>query len=234
MNPFNSCSNFNSTTRRRLEGARESNVLGFRPTRSDNLAMASENDTLDEPFDGVRPLEPAERTRLEEAGVEPEALESTGIDPAGVLEKEYSYRQLLDGGLEESDADALRRYFSLPWSFKSDGDLDTRSETVSGLGEAERNWVASSADESWQGFDRAGTRAIPSTTEAPEERPYPRPTPVTAVTGVSEENAERLAEAGVVSAERLATIHAGEVAAVLGLDVLHVRTWRHSARELID
>lgn len=196
--------------------------------------MASENDTVGEPIDGVRPLEPPERTKLEEAGVDPETLESAGIDPAGVVEKDYSYRQLRDRGLGESAADALRRYFSLSWSFEADGDLDSRSETVSGLGDAERDWVASSADESWQGFDRAGTRAIPSTTEIPDERPYPRPTPVTAVTGVSEANADRLAEAGIVSAERLATIHAGEVAAVLDLDVLHLRTWRHNARELVD
>lgn len=196
--------------------------------------MESENEHVDEPMEGIRPLEPAERRRLEAAGVGPDRLESAGIDPAGVLEKDYSYRQLLDCGLDESEADALRRTFSLPWSFKTDGDLDDRSETVSGLGDAERAWIAASADEDWQNFDLAGERAIPTTTEAPAERPYPRPTPVTAVTGVSEANAERLAEAGIVSAERLATIHAGEVAAVLDLDVRSVRTWRHNARELVQ
>ncbi len=140
---------------------------------------------------------------------------------------------MLDCGLDESEADTLRRTFSLPWSFETDGDLDDRSEIVSGLGDDERAWIAASAGEDWQGFDLAGERTIPTTTEAPAERPHPRPTPVTAVTGVSETNADRLAEAGIVSAERLATIHAGEVAAILDIDVLHVRTWRHNARELV-
>ncbi|ELZ13650.1 hypothetical protein C479_02356 [Halovivax asiaticus JCM 14624] len=193
--------------------------------------MASDNDVIETP--SVRPLEADERSRLEGAGVEPADLESVGIDPAGVAEKEYSYRQLLDGGLEESAAEALRRTFSLPWSYQTEGDLDDRSEAVSGLGDAERAWIAASADEDWQGFEHAGERSIPTTTETPDERPYPRPTPVTAVTGVGGSNADQLAEAGIRSAERLATIHAGEVASVLDLDVLHVRTWRHNARELL-
>src|SRR6056297_3439128 len=169
--------------------------------------MASENDVVETP--GVRPLEADERSRLEDADVEPADLESVGIDPAGVAEKDYSYRQLVDGGLEESAAESLRHVFSLPWSFQTDGDLDDRSEAVSGLGDAERAWVAASADEEWQGFEHAGDRSIPTTTETPDERPYPRPTPVTAVTGVGDSNADRLAEAGIHSAERLATIHAG-------------------------
>ncbi|MFC3957361.1 hypothetical protein [Halovivax cerinus] len=195
--------------------------------------MAHETDAAKTAIEAVRPLEPDERGRFVDAGVDPSRLESTGIDPAGVVEKEYSYRQLVDGGLSEDDAGALRRTFSLPWSFETDGNLDDRSEAVSGLGDDERAWVAASADESWQGFDGAGERSIPTTTDRPAERPYPRPTPVTAVTGVSEANADRLADAGVVSAERLATIHAGEVASALDLDVLHVRTWRHNARELV-
>lgn len=167
------------------------------------------------------------------------ALEEANVDPAGVANKTYSYRMLLDADVDESIADSLRRQFSLPWSYETDGDLDRRSTEVRGLGDAERAWIAASADENWQGFEAARERAdatepIESNEETDAGRPWPRPTPVTAVTGVSSENAARLAEGGIVSAERLATINAGEVASVLDLDVLHVRLWRHNAREIIE
>lgn len=171
-------------------------------------------------------------------GVDPDtraALEEANVDPGAVANKTYSYRMLLDAGVDESVADSLRRQFSLPWSYETDGDLDRRSTEVRGLGDAERAWIAASADENWQGFEAARERAeaTESTEDSTPDRPWPRPTPVTAVTGVSPENATRLAEGGIVSAERLATINAGEVASALDLDVLHVRLWRHNARELI-
>lgn len=173
-------------------------------------------------------IEPAEREALEEAGLEPDDVSS----------KEYSYRMLLDAGVEESVADALRRRLSLPWSFETDGDLDRRSAEVRGLGEAERAWIAASGDERWQTFDhptpsvsdRAGERAERERTD----RPCPRPTPTTAVAGVGPDDADALADAGIISAERLATIDANEIARLLELDVLHVRTWRYNARQLLE
>lgn len=160
-------------------------------------------------------------------------LERAGIDLAAVTDKRYSYRMLLDDGVDESVADALRRRFSLPWSFETDGDLDRRSSEVRGLGEQEREWVAASADEDWQAFEAARSRGTEDESES-VERLFPPPTPLTAVTGVSPENAARLGEAGINSAERLATIRADEVAAALGLNVLHVRMWRHNARDLLE
>ncbi|GAB3666208.1 hypothetical protein [Halopiger thermotolerans] len=181
-----------------------------------------------------------ERRRDIEAD-EREALEAADVDPDAVLEKEYSYRMLLDAGVAESTADALRRRFSLPWSFEGDGDddLERRSNEIRGLGAAEREWIAVSDDEGWQAFEyEAVTKSddrsdAEGADDADAERPWPRPTPVTAVTGVGPDDAETLAEAGVVSAERLATIDAFEVAKALDLNVLHVRTWRHNARELL-
>ncbi|QLG47481.1 hypothetical protein [Natrinema halophilum] len=162
------------------------------------------------------------------------ALEAVDIDPETVVEKEYSYRLLLDDGVEESIADTLRRRYSLPWSFESNGDLDRRSSEVRGLGDAEREWIASSEDEDWQAFEYDHADPVPAVRERPSERPYPRPTPITAVTGVGPDDADRLAEAGIRSAERLATIDAMSVATLLDIDVLHVRTWRHNARELLS
>ena len=162
------------------------------------------------------------------------ALESADVEPDIVSRDSCSYRQLLDAGVDADVATSLRRRFSLPWSFDADGDLDRRSTEVRGLGAAEREWVAASSDEEWQAFEGVVSRASEREDEEAVERPWPRPTPVTAVPGVSPKNADRLAEAGINSAERLATINAGEVASVLELSVLHVRTWRYNARELVD
>jgi len=161
------------------------------------------------------------------------ALESADVDPEAVARRECSYRMLLDAAVAEPLADKLRRRFSLPWSFSNDGDLDRRSTEVRGLGDAEREWVAVSGDESWQSFDITPTREPDADRETPADRPFPRPTPVTAVMGVGPDDADELARAGIVSAERLATIDGVAIASVLDLDVRHVRTWRHNARELI-
>ncbi|MFA9415225.1 hypothetical protein [Natrinema sp. HArc-T2] len=165
---------------------------------------------------------------------ERDALEDAGIDPEAVLERECSYCRLRDEGVPEPIADALRRRLSLPWSFETDGDLDRRSTAVRGLGEAEREWIEVSGDETWQAFEYDRSEPISVGRERPTERPYPKPTPVTAVTGVGPADADTLAEAGIRSAERLATIDAMTVADLLELNVLHVRMWRHNARELLD
>jgi predicted flap endonuclease-1-like 5' DNA nuclease len=161
-------------------------------------------------------------------------LEAADIDPNTIADKEYSYRMLLDAGVDETIAATLRRRFSLPWSFESEGDLDRRSSEVRGLGDAEREWIAVSDDEDWQAFEYEHSEPIAIERERPSERPYPRPTPITAVTGVGPDDADVLAEAGIRSAERLATVDAMGVANALDLNVLHVRTWRHNARELVD
>lgn len=193
----------------------------------DELLAAADTATADADGDtsGTEPdaaIEPAER----------EALAAADIDPDAVADKEYSYRLLLEAGVDEDVAAALRRRFSLPWSFESDGDLERRSSEVRGLGAAEREWIAVSDDEDWQAFEY-DEASVSVGRNRPDERPYPKPTPVTAVTGVGPDDADRLAEAGVRSAERLATISAMTVADALDLNVLHVRTWRHNARELI-
>ena len=173
--------------------------------------------------DGPR-LEADERARLEDAEIDPESLS----------EKRCSYRMLLDAGVDESTAKTLRRRFSLPWTFDSDGDLERRSSEVRGLGAAEREWIAKSGDEEWQTFEYDHSPIAAVARQKPSERPWPKPTPVTAITGVGPADADKLADAGIRSAERLATINAFEVASVLEIDVVHVRTWRHNAREQLD
>ncbi|WP_408958342.1 hypothetical protein [Natrinema sp. 74] len=177
---------------------------------------------------------PDRRTESTIESDEREALADCDIDPEAVAEKEYSYRCLLDEGIDESVAAALRRRFSLPWSFASDGDLDRRSSEVRGLDDAEREWIAVSEDEDWQTFEYEHAAPVSTGRSRPSERPYPKPTPATAVTGVGPDDADALADAGIQSAERLATIDAMTVADLLDLNVLHVRMWRHNARELLE
>ncbi|ELY60665.1 hypothetical protein [Natronolimnohabitans innermongolicus] len=166
---------------------------------------------------------------------ERDALADAAVDPDEIREKRRSYRGLLDAGVDEATASALRRRFSLPWSFEGDdGDLERRSNEVRGLGAAEREWIAVSSDERWQAFEYDHSPIAAVGRERPTERPWPKPTPATSVTGVGPDDADRLAEAGIRSAERLATIDAFAVAKALDLDVLHVRSWRHNARELLE
>lgn len=184
---------------------------------------------------GAEPVVDADGSRNELTDDERDALEAADVDPDGVRAKEYSYRMLLDAGVDEPTADALRRRFSLPWSFAGDdGDLERRSSEIRGLGEIEREWIAASDDESWQAFEYDRSPIERLERDRPDERPYPRPTSPTAVTGVGPDDADRLAEAGVRSAEQLARIDAFAVARALDLDVVHVRTWRHNARELLE
>ncbi|MDF9745221.1 hypothetical protein [Natrinema salsiterrestre] len=207
-----------------VDAADDDVQLGF--DEADPLEAATEDDTTDRGS-----------ARAVDAGIDADEradLEAAGIDPGVVPNKEYSYRMLLDEGVDETVAAALRRRFSLPWSFESEGDLDRRSSEVRGLGDAEREWIAVSDDEEWQTFEYEHSEPIAVERERPSERPYPRPTPITAVTGVGPDDAEVLAEAGIRSAERLATVDAMGVANVLELNVLHVRTWRHNARELVE
>ena len=201
-----------------------------------DIELAFDEDELLEATD--RPSSPGAVTdRRTEAAIEPDeraALEECDVDPEAVAEKGYSYRCLLGEGVDESIAAALRRRFSLPWSFASDGDLDRRSSEVRGLGDAEREWIAVSGDDDWQSFEYEHTEPVSTARERPSERPYPKPTPVTAVTGIGPDDASALAEAGIQSAERLATVDAMTVANLLDLNVLHVRVWRHNARELLE
>ncbi|WP_222920372.1 hypothetical protein [Natrinema sp. SYSU A 869] len=229
------------TTTESDEGGRVVDI-GITVDVSDDGNSAADTDTAVElEFDEAELSEAAEAATDAEpnsetnAAIEPgerDVLEAVDIDPDTIADKVYSYRMLLDEGVDEPIADTLRRRYSLPWSFESEGDLDRRSNEVRGLGDAEREWIAVSDDEDWQTFEYDHSAPIALEREPPSERPYPRPTSVTAVAGVGPNDADALAEAGVRSVKRLATIDAMTVANALELNVLHVRTWRHNAREL--
>lgn len=196
-----------------------------------NALVFGEREALEAAVDGDSGEDDA---RSAITGEEREALADAGVDPDAVRAKAYAYRSLLEEGVDQTVADALRRRFSLSWSFAGDdGDLEHRSTEVRGLGEAEREWIAAS-DGDWQAFEYDHSPIERIERDRPDERPWPEPTPTTAVTGVGPDDADTLAEAGVRSAERLATVDAFTLARALDLDVVHVRTWRHNARELLE
>ncbi|WP_090506384.1 hypothetical protein [Natronorubrum sediminis] len=217
-------------------GRAQENARSVSRSTSTNKAAATDGardartqELLTRPKSDARPIESRTITPTER-----ESLEAADIDPAEIREKACSYRMLLDAEVEEATAATLRRRFSLPWSFESDGDLERRSSEVRGLGAAEREWIALSDDEEWQSFEYEHAAESAIGREQPSERPWPEPTPVTAVTGVGPDDADALATAGIHSASQLARASAFEVARVLDLQVLHVRTWRHNARELLE
>lgn len=73
-----------------------------------------------------------------------EVFDDEDIDPQDVVEKEISYRMLVDAGVNAGVAAKIRRWHSLSWTFDTGDDLDRRSQQIRGLEDDERDWVAAS------------------------------------------------------------------------------------------
>jgi len=159
------------------------------------------------------------------------ALRAAGVSSADIEQKRVDHETLRDAGVNPGVAARIRREHSLAWSHTAGGDLSHRAESVGGLGEAERDWVAASAGD-WESQD------VQTETERGEDwrsdesawREQSAPEPVTAIEGVSSEDAARLADAGVTSVRTLANADAERVAASLGLDAEQVAAWKAAAR----
>lgn len=166
-----------------------------------------------------------------------ESLEAADIEVGGILRKEVSYRQLVDAGINPGVATKIRREHSLPWSLtgSSSEDLAQRSTQVRGLKDGERDWVSASTGD-WEATEPSTSSAEADGSgeaEAAEAawRDRSRPDPVTEVPGVSEDDADQLAKAGITSVRSLATSNPETVADVLGLDLETVSEWRAAASE---
>jgi predicted flap endonuclease-1-like 5' DNA nuclease len=202
----------------------------------------SREDPPDDPTD-LRFVGPATAT----------SLDAAGIDAGGILRKQVSYRQLVGAGINAGVATKIRREHSLPWSLSgtSGDDLGRRSDQVRGLQDDERAWVAASSGD-WESKDTGGSDDAGATetgdweptgvtteadgsgeAEAAEAawRKRSSPDPVTDVPGVTDGDAERLANAGITSVRSLATSNPETVADVLGLDAETVEQWRAAASE---
>lgn len=75
-------------------------------------------------------------------------LRAESVTAADVREKRVSYHRLVEAGINPGVATKIRRWHSLPWTFGGEEtQLEKRSETVRGLREGEREWVAASSGE---------------------------------------------------------------------------------------
>lgn len=160
-------------------------------------------------------------------------LEDAGVGVGDVVERRVDYRTLVDAGVDLEVASKVRREYSLQWSFGTDGeDLTERSAEIRGLGDAEREWIAASAGD-WEGGLAAASRARSPDGDGGGEdaRPWTPPDPVTAIPGVDDTYAERLADAGIVSVRTLAIADPVKVATLLDIESNRVTSWHWKARE---
>ncbi|WP_224269303.1 DUF7409 domain-containing protein [Haloprofundus salinisoli] len=179
-----------------------------------------------------------------------QALDAAAVTADDVRRKRVSYTELVEAGVHPGVAARIRRSHSLSWSFESSGaDLERRSAQVRGLGDAERAWVAASSGD-WESHDVTEDesddewpRRAPLTPDVAETdgsgesaaaeaawRAQSRPTPLTALDSVDDEDAAMLAEAGIISVRSLTTADPEHVADVLALDAAAVRRWYDAAR----
>jgi predicted flap endonuclease-1-like 5' DNA nuclease len=164
------------------------------------------------------------------AGVDEETattLADADVEAVDLQDKRVSYRDLVDAGLDADVATALRREHSLPYTSTLGGDLSERSDSVGNLQGNERAWIAAS-DGEWENAEYEPV--FDEREEVDVWTDMERPTPVTAIAGVGDADAEKLAEAGITSVKQLTWAEAGVIADALDMDVVAIRTWRFAAR----
>lgn len=171
----------------------------------------------------------SEETLSERVGDETAtALEDADVTHDELAQKEVSYRELVMAGIDADTAAAVRREFSLQWSFVLGDGLDERSNDMNNLSANERQWIAASEGD-WENAEYDPVFEEREEVDVWADRE--RPTPVIEIPGVGPDDAEKLARAGVNSVKQLSWVPAAFVADALDLDVRMVRTWRFQARE---
>lgn len=73
-------------------------------------------------------------------------IKGSSFDAGDILARNVSYTMLRDAGVKDRVAEELRRAYSLVWSFywTNPSDLRERAARLTGLSEAEREWIAAS------------------------------------------------------------------------------------------
>ncbi|WP_256298867.1 DUF7409 domain-containing protein [Haloarchaeobius salinus] len=165
-------------------------------------------------LDGVTPVAAAQLT-------------DAGVTASDVAEKRVTYTDLVEAGVEQGVATDLRREYSLSWSSTLGDGLDERAESMGGLHDDERDWVAASTSD----WEELGVREYDPVEREPVDvwADRERPTPVETV--VDGWVADQLADAGITSVRQLAWVDAAALANALEVNVMQARTWRFSARE---
>ncbi len=190
------------------------------------MTDVSVNDTTGDAEDGPE----SNPTLSDLPGVDDEIaaeLRSADVGPADLLERRVSFRDLVEAGVDTETAAALRTEFSLHYASTLGDGLSERSDAMEYLQSTERAWIAAS-DGDWENAEYDSI--LPDREDEDVWADRERPTPVTAVAGVSRADAEQLATAGVTSVKQLGWVDASVVAEATGLDVRAVRTWRFAAR----
>ncbi len=170
-------------------------------------------------------------------------LASAGIDASDIHEKQVSYRRLVDAGVNPGVAAKLRREHSLPWALAGGtSDLDTRSRSVRGLRDGERQWVARSSDPDWT--DGPTTSVTPADRRHTTDEGYGATLeitsppadlePTTVIEGIDADAAAQLAEAGINTVRRLATIDPTSVATAIDEPPSRLQRWQERARSRPD
>jgi hypothetical protein len=156
-------------------------------------------------------------------------LAAADVSAADVREKRVDYETLLTAGVNPGVAARIRREHSLAWSHTAGGDLSGRAARVAGLGESERAWVAASAGD-WEDREVARESGGEWRTDESAWLAGGGPRPVADLDCVSDDDAVRLAEAGVTSVGALARADAEAVASSLGLAPSAVAAWKTAAQ----
>ncbi len=170
-------------------------------------------------------------------------LAAAGIDADDIHEKRVSYRHLVDAGVNPGVAAKLRREHSLPWALAGgNSDLNTRSQSIRGLRDGERQWVARSSDPDWtDGPPRPATSA--SRERSTDEGygatleftiPPAELEPTTAIEGIDADAAANLAEAGINTVRRLATVDPTDVAGAIDEPRSRLQRWQKRAQSRRD
>jgi len=200
--------------------------------------------SADQPLESLRFVGPATAA----------VLRREGYDATAIAEKRLSYRRLVEAGVNPGVAAKIRREHSLSWSFRSGGDLDRRSAQIRGLGSAEAAWVAASAGDwesaseqaavpdetaetdgptAWPAHDAADPSPDPIIAEA-AWRARSKPTPLEDLEALDSKAVELLADAGIISVRRLASIDVDRVVEALEVPERDVRAWHDAARAAAD
>jgi len=203
--------------------------------------------SADQPLQSVRFVGPATAA----------VLKREGYDATAISDKRISYRMLVETGVNPGVAAKIRREHSLSWSFHSGSDLSRRSAQIRGLSSAEAAWVAASAGD-WASTDDHASEPTDAPVETDTPRPWPthgdglceesatdrtdaetvwraqsKPTPLEELDSLDSDAARLLAEAGIISVRRLASIDVAEIVEVLGVSESDLQEWHDAARAAV-
>ena len=189
--------------------------------RHHSLAWSFDNDgDLDRRSTQVRGLQDDEAAWVADSGISEEEVDEEAAETQPTATD------------DEADEEAAWVADSKDGEAVVDGAEET-DETADDEVDEEAAWVAGAADGDADASASADGSGDPLAAEA-AWRERSKPTPLTALAGVGESYADRLAEAGVTSVRSLATASPELLSDVTGIDEERLRRWHRDASEMAD